>query len=141
MRRDARGTRSMALFEPGAICLSEVRCEWLLDFAFIDLDDAAAPWQRRRRGSRTTSAPAGGAIILDMGEVVFDGKSQEVLDNAALRQQYLAIYGHALPAWQSPGPTRAPRRPRSHIASWRRPKRCLTTTHSPIRPMKSTSTR
>ena len=31
------------------------------------------------------------AIILDMGEVVFDGKSQEVLDNADLRQQYLAI--------------------------------------------------
>ena len=31
------------------------------------------------------------AIILDMGQVVFDGKSQEVLDNADLRQQYLAI--------------------------------------------------
>ena len=31
------------------------------------------------------------AIILDMGEVVFDGKAQEVLDNADLRQQYLAI--------------------------------------------------
>ena len=31
------------------------------------------------------------AIILDMGQVVFDGKSQEVLDNAELRQQYLAI--------------------------------------------------
>lgn len=31
------------------------------------------------------------AIILDMGQVVFDGISQEVLDNADLRQQYLAI--------------------------------------------------
>ena len=31
------------------------------------------------------------AIILDMGQVVFDGTSQEVLDNADLRQQYLAI--------------------------------------------------
>lgn len=31
------------------------------------------------------------AIILDMGQVVFDGKSQEVLDDADLRQQYLAI--------------------------------------------------
>ncbi|WP_416900308.1 MAG: ABC transporter ATP-binding protein [Minwuia sp.] len=31
------------------------------------------------------------AIILDMGQVVFDGTSQEVLDNAELRQQYLAI--------------------------------------------------
>jgi len=31
------------------------------------------------------------AIILDMGQVVFDGKAQEVLENADLRQQYLAI--------------------------------------------------
>ncbi len=31
------------------------------------------------------------AIILDMGQIVFDGVSQEVLDNAELRQQYLAI--------------------------------------------------
>jgi branched-chain amino acid transport system ATP-binding protein len=31
------------------------------------------------------------AIILDMGQVVFDGAAQEVLDNAELRQQYLAI--------------------------------------------------
>lgn len=31
------------------------------------------------------------AIILDMGTVVFDGKAQEVLDNADLRQEYLAI--------------------------------------------------
>lgn len=31
------------------------------------------------------------AIILDMGEVVYDGSAQEVLDNADLRQQYLAI--------------------------------------------------
>jgi branched-chain amino acid transport system ATP-binding protein len=31
------------------------------------------------------------AIILEMGQVVFDGKSQEVLDNADMRQQYLAI--------------------------------------------------
>jgi len=31
------------------------------------------------------------AIILDMGQVVFDGKAQEVLDDADLRQQYLAI--------------------------------------------------
>jgi branched-chain amino acid transport system ATP-binding protein len=31
------------------------------------------------------------AIILDMGVVVFDGSAQDVLDNADLRQQYLAI--------------------------------------------------
>ncbi len=31
------------------------------------------------------------AIILDMGQVVFDGVSQDVLDDADLRQQYLAI--------------------------------------------------
>jgi len=31
------------------------------------------------------------AIILDMGQVVFDGTVQEVLDNADLHQQYLAI--------------------------------------------------
>ena len=31
------------------------------------------------------------AVILDMGQVVFDGAAQEVLDNAELRQQYLAI--------------------------------------------------
>lgn len=31
------------------------------------------------------------AIILDTGQVVFDGLAQEVLDNADLRQQYLAI--------------------------------------------------
>ena len=31
------------------------------------------------------------AIILDMGTVVFDGTAQEVLDNADLRQEYLAI--------------------------------------------------
>jgi len=31
------------------------------------------------------------AIILDMGEVVFDGSSREVLDNADLRREYLAI--------------------------------------------------
>jgi branched-chain amino acid transport system ATP-binding protein len=31
------------------------------------------------------------AIILDMGEVVFDGTAREVIDNAELRQQYLAI--------------------------------------------------
>jgi len=31
------------------------------------------------------------AIILDMGQVVFDGTAQEVLDNEDLRQQYLAI--------------------------------------------------
>ncbi len=31
------------------------------------------------------------AVILDMGEVVFDGAAQEVLDNAELRQEYLAI--------------------------------------------------
>jgi branched-chain amino acid transport system ATP-binding protein len=31
------------------------------------------------------------AIILDMGEVVYDGTAAEVLDNAELRQQYLAI--------------------------------------------------
>lgn len=31
------------------------------------------------------------AIILDMGQVVFDGTAQEVLDNADLRQEYLAL--------------------------------------------------
>lgn len=31
------------------------------------------------------------AVILDMGEVVFDGSAQEVLDNSELRQEYLAI--------------------------------------------------
>jgi branched-chain amino acid transport system ATP-binding protein len=31
------------------------------------------------------------AIILDMGEVVFDGSAREVLDNAALRREYLAL--------------------------------------------------
>jgi branched-chain amino acid transport system ATP-binding protein len=31
------------------------------------------------------------AIILDMGAVAFDGGAQEVLDNADLRQEYLAI--------------------------------------------------
>ncbi|MBF0251724.1 MAG: ABC transporter ATP-binding protein [Alphaproteobacteria bacterium] len=31
------------------------------------------------------------AIILDMGEVVFDGDAQEVLDNKELRDEYLAI--------------------------------------------------
>ncbi len=31
------------------------------------------------------------AIILDMGQIVFDGTAQEVLDNAELRQEYLAI--------------------------------------------------
>jgi branched-chain amino acid transport system ATP-binding protein len=31
------------------------------------------------------------AIILDMGQVVFDGTAAEVLDNAVLRQEYLAL--------------------------------------------------
>ena len=31
------------------------------------------------------------ALILDMGEIVFDGTAQEVIDNEELRQQYLAI--------------------------------------------------
>ena len=31
------------------------------------------------------------AVILDMGEVAFDGSAREVIDNAALRQEYLAI--------------------------------------------------
>jgi branched-chain amino acid transport system ATP-binding protein len=31
------------------------------------------------------------AIIVDMGQIVFDGTAQEVLDNAELRQEYLAI--------------------------------------------------
>ncbi len=31
------------------------------------------------------------AIIMDMGEVVFDGSAQEVLDNEDLRHEYLAI--------------------------------------------------
>ncbi len=31
------------------------------------------------------------SVILEMGQVVFDGEAQEVLENAELRQQYLAI--------------------------------------------------
>jgi branched-chain amino acid transport system ATP-binding protein len=31
------------------------------------------------------------AVILDMGQVVFDGTAQEVLDNHELREEYLAI--------------------------------------------------
>jgi len=31
------------------------------------------------------------ALILDMGEIVFDGSAREVIDNAELRQQYLAL--------------------------------------------------
>ena len=31
------------------------------------------------------------AIILDMGQVVFDGTAEEVLRNASLRQEYLAL--------------------------------------------------
>jgi len=31
------------------------------------------------------------ALILDMGQIVFDGTAQEVLDNADLRHEYLAI--------------------------------------------------
>ena len=31
------------------------------------------------------------AIILDMGEVVFDGAAREVIDNVELRHEYLAI--------------------------------------------------
>jgi branched-chain amino acid transport system ATP-binding protein len=31
------------------------------------------------------------AIILDMGQIVFDGSAREVIDNAELRQQYLAL--------------------------------------------------
>lgn len=31
------------------------------------------------------------ALILDMGEIVFDGTAKEVIENADLRQQYLAI--------------------------------------------------
>ncbi|NOX39123.1 MAG: ABC transporter ATP-binding protein [Alphaproteobacteria bacterium] len=31
------------------------------------------------------------AVILDTGEIVFDGAAQEVLDNEALRREYLAI--------------------------------------------------
>ena len=31
------------------------------------------------------------AVILDMGEVVFDGTAKDVLDNADLREQYLAV--------------------------------------------------
>ncbi|MBB4285085.1 ABC transporter ATP-binding protein [Roseospira goensis] len=31
------------------------------------------------------------AVILDMGEVVFDGSAREVLDNAELRHEYLAV--------------------------------------------------
>ena len=31
------------------------------------------------------------AVILDMGQVVFDGNAEEVLENEALREEYLAI--------------------------------------------------
>jgi len=31
------------------------------------------------------------AVILDMGQIVFDGSAQEVLDDEDLRQRYLAI--------------------------------------------------
>jgi branched-chain amino acid transport system ATP-binding protein len=31
------------------------------------------------------------ALILDTGEIVFDGTAQELLDNEQLRHQYLAI--------------------------------------------------
>jgi branched-chain amino acid transport system ATP-binding protein len=31
------------------------------------------------------------AVILDIGKVVFDGSAKEVLENTALREQYLAI--------------------------------------------------
>ena len=31
------------------------------------------------------------ALILDMGEIVFDGSAKEVMDNAQLRRKYLAI--------------------------------------------------
>ena len=31
------------------------------------------------------------ALILDMGEIVFDGTAKEVIENSELRQQYLAI--------------------------------------------------
>jgi len=31
------------------------------------------------------------AVILDMGQVVYDGSAQEVLDNTELRHQYLAL--------------------------------------------------
>ena len=31
------------------------------------------------------------AVILDTGQIVFDGTAQEVLDNEALRAEYLAI--------------------------------------------------
>jgi branched-chain amino acid transport system ATP-binding protein len=34
---------------------------------------------------------AGRALVLDMGQIVFDGTAQEVLDNEDLRQEYLAI--------------------------------------------------
>ena len=46
----ARGTRAMAHFDRDAICLSEVRTEWLLDFAFINLDEAASPLAARAPG-------------------------------------------------------------------------------------------
>jgi branched-chain amino acid transport system ATP-binding protein len=31
------------------------------------------------------------AVILDMGQVVFDGTARDVLDNAELRREYLAV--------------------------------------------------
>ena len=31
------------------------------------------------------------AVILDTGQIIFDGSAQDVLDNEALRAEYLAI--------------------------------------------------
>ena len=34
---------------------------------------------------------ADGAVILNTGQIVFDGSTQDVLENEALRAEYLAI--------------------------------------------------
>lgn len=43
------------------------------------------------RGEKRRLNLADRAIILDMGEVVFEGTAQEVLDSAEIRQEYLVI--------------------------------------------------
>jgi ABC-type branched-subunit amino acid transport system ATPase component len=48
---------------------------------------------RTRRSSKAIAALnlSDRAIILDMGEIVFDGSARDVIENKVLRQQYLAV--------------------------------------------------
>ena len=46
-----------------------------------------AGWGRSPRPTATSDR----AVILDMGQVVFDGTAQEVLDNKELKAEYLSI--------------------------------------------------